>query len=198
MHEREPDKECEGVPALPPTVADDGDLRWDWVQTAEYIADVESRIGDHWQWQAADGNDPPKGDSSRPGFVIVGRRAYIEFVATVASGIAEHGQAFAAWAQLVKDSSELRHFEEAYLGRYESVEHFALAVLAELGPQLIDDPSEDGQLRVVGNPRELAELLQQRGDVSAVDDPDGGVFVFQDFRRGAEDQSPASEGGGDD
>jgi hypothetical protein len=198
MHERESDKECESVPALPPTIADDGDLRRDWVETAEYIADVESRIGDHWQWQATEGHGPPEDDSSRPGFVIVGRRAYIDFVATVASGITEHGQAFAAWAQLVKDSTELRHFEEAYLGRYESVEHFALAVLAELGPQLLDEPSENGQLRVVSNPRELAALLLQRGDIRVVSYLESGVFVFRNTDFSDDERAGATEGGRDE
>ena len=199
MNERQPDNEQREVPTVTAQVADDGDVRGDWLETAEYIADVESRLGASWQWEAVDGRGrPPDDDSSWPGFVLVGRRAYIDFVAAVASGIIEHGPAFAAWAQHVTDARDLHHFDDAYLGRWESVEHFALAVLTEVGPQLVDEPGEDGQLRVVSNPRELAELLQRRGDVSVADDPEGGVFVFQDFRRGDDQASPASEGGGDE
>ena len=198
MHERQPEREPEETPAVTANVADDGDLRGDWLETAEYIADIESRLGARWQWEAVEGRGgPPEEDSSRPGFVLVGRRAYIDFVAVVASGIIAHGPAFAAWAQHVPDPRELHHFDDAYLGRYESVEHFALVVLAELGPQLIDDPGEVGQLRVVANPRELAELLQRRGDVSALADPEGGVFIFQGFRRGGDEHSEA-DGGEDD
>lgn len=58
----------------------------------------------------------------------------LERVARVARGIAQHGPAFAAWAELHDgDESMLDQFEDAYLGEYESPAEWAHEVLLDGG-----------------------------------------------------------------
>jgi antirestriction protein len=56
-------------------------------------------------------------------------------VSAVARGIAQHGESFAHWADLIgsNDPDELSHFEDAYLGRWESLEAYADELLDDLG-----------------------------------------------------------------
>ena len=65
----------------------------------------------------------------------------LETVSRIATGIAEHGPAFAHFAALVgtTDSGELTGFEDAYLGHFESVQAYAEELLDDLGYEdLID------------------------------------------------------------
>ena len=55
-------------------------------------------------------------------------------VARIAKGIAEHGPAFAAWAEHVgTDSEALDEFEDAYMGEWESAADFAEEMLDDTG-----------------------------------------------------------------
>lgn len=61
----------------------------------------------------------------------------LEIVAAVARGIAEHGPAFAIWAELHgADPDMLAQFEDAYIGHYDDPEDWAREVLAHLDQQL--------------------------------------------------------------
>ncbi|MGZ6609003.1 MAG: antirestriction protein ArdA [Solirubrobacteraceae bacterium] len=65
----------------------------------------------------------------------------LESVAAIASGIASHGTAFAAWASLLDRcqwESELCKFEDRYLGHYDSLNSWAADVLEECDVQLED------------------------------------------------------------
>jgi antirestriction protein len=53
------------------------------------------------------------------------------YVHTLATGIREHGDAFAAWAQLAAEPGLLADFERSYLGRFKNV--------TEYSQQLVDE-----------------------------------------------------------
>jgi hypothetical protein len=188
MHERRLKEDDEEIlPALTARVCDDGGLPGDWMETAENIADAEERIALRWRnpmsrsFPVRDGRD-----HLEPGFVLLGSRKSLAFIGETVSGITEHGEVFAAWARHVRgDPKELQRFADAYLGRWESVEAFIGQVLDELPPVITAGADGDHQLGVLTNAVELADELQRRGDICAIDNPEGGVWIF----RGARDQS---------
>jgi antirestriction protein len=106
-------------------------------------------------------------------------------VARIALGIAEHGPAFAHWAALIDttDTEELEHFEDAYLGEYESVEAYAEALLDDLGyPDLIEHAiPEHLQPYIHLDVEAFARDLELSGDITT-SDTDGGVYVFDQQR----------------
>jgi antirestriction protein len=59
----------------------------------------------------------------------------VNFVSRIASGIADHGEAFAHWVSLtgVRGPDDLDRFSDAYLGCFESVEAYAEQLLDDIG-----------------------------------------------------------------
>lgn len=104
----------------------------------------------------------------------------IDLVARIARGIEEHGQAFAAWAE-VNEGSQPRFddFEAAYLGHYDSVEDYADHLADELGytAELARLPEALSRyLRFHSDA--LASDLEQSGDIYTFPNPQGGVWIF--------------------
>lgn len=104
----------------------------------------------------------------------------LAWVSGVAQGIAEHGLAFAAWADVVEEPALLQDFEEAYIGEYDSLEAYAEEVITELGYDELLDQAVPASLRpyvridVAG----MARDLQLAGDLYVVRSDDGGVWIF--------------------
>lgn len=105
----------------------------------------------------------------------------LRIVAAVARGIREHGDAFAAWAEL-HDAEEtmLASFEDAYLGEYDSAEAWAETVIEDLGLQArIDEALPEELARYVRLDAESwAHDAWLNGDIYIVHKPDGGVWIF--------------------
>lgn len=168
------------------SIRKDGRLRDDWKHVAGVIAHIEGGIAlSRFPQQHADA-DLPSDDELQPGFVMVGRRRGLEAIAETAGGIIDHGQAFRAWADLVGDDPEaLGLFEEAFLGRWDSVTKFAEQLIAESDGSLATDSAS-----------ELAKELQRSGDVLAVPSRDGGVWMFgAPEKEPGHDEAGADEGG---
>jgi len=104
----------------------------------------------------------------------------VAWVATVARGIAEHGLAFAAWADVMQDEALLDGFEIAYLGHFDSVEAFAEQLVDDLGYQQVLDDAVPEQLQpyIRIDCSALARDLQAGGDIHVVPANDGGVWLF--------------------
>ena len=108
----------------------------------------------------------------------------LEHVATVARGIAEHGPAFAAYAELHDgDASMLSSFTDAYLGEYDSTTAWAEAFMDESGA------SETIERMAQEHVGDLARYVQidtdswaqdawLSGDVAVIHRPEGGVWIF--------------------
>lgn len=105
----------------------------------------------------------------------------IDLVARIANGIAEHGYAFAAWADLNESEPQrFNDFSDAYLGHFDSVTDYAeqeadafgfddsLGILPEALRQYLRFDIEG-----------FARDLQLSGAIAAVDDPSGGVWIFR-------------------
>ena len=103
MHEREPNGDDEKpMPVYMTSIseADDVGLRGSRMDAAEYIAAMEERIArrlsvpkfDKSAWR--DGHD-----HTEPGFLYVGDRESLQFIAEMAAGIARHGKAFTFWVR---------------------------------------------------------------------------------------------------
>lgn len=116
----------------------------------------------------------------------VGEQESVSYVTAVARGIAIHGPAFAAWADLRTDDADqagqacLDGFEDAYLGEYDSLEAYAEHLVSELGyNQLLDERlPEHLRAYVEINLRGLASDLRLGGEVQVCDRDGGGVWVF--------------------
>lgn len=110
----------------------------------------------------------------------IGEYESVEWITEVARGIAEHGAAFAAWANHAgSDRESLAGFQGAYLGEWESVEDYAAGLLDDLGAtaalaQLDEWLQPYVDLDVAG----FARDLEVGGDITTVEKPDGGVWVF--------------------
>ena len=104
-------------------------------------------------------------------------------VARVATGIGQHGPAFAAWASLVGiDSERLDDFDSAYMGEWESGAAWAEESLDDLG---LLEPFMDAlppmlrpyvRIDFEGYFRDLVA----NGDISVVEKAEGGMYVFWD------------------
>lgn len=103
-------------------------------------------------------------------------------VASVARGIALHGQAFSAWAaEGLAAPDELARFEESYLGEWSSAESYAESLIDDFGIMVQVERVVPEGLRpyVVFDVAGFARDLVLGGDVSAVDRQEGGVWIFR-------------------
>jgi antirestriction protein len=115
------------------------------------------------------------------GSVRLGENESISYVSRLSQGIAEHGRAFAAWAEVTDDEASLDQFEEAYLGHYDSSEAYADQLVEDLGYQRTLDDVLPEHLRpyVNFNLAGLAQDLRLNGDIRVAHDDQGGVWIFQ-------------------
>jgi len=102
------------------------------------------------------------------------------WVSRVARGIAEHGLAFAAWADHVGDDDDaLNQFDDAYLGDWHSLRDYADELLDDLGyTRAIDDAIPEAlQPYVELDVEAFARDLELGGDITVVEH-DRGVWIF--------------------
>lgn len=105
----------------------------------------------------------------------------LEQVARVARGIAQHGPAFAAWAELHDaDPTMLDQFEDAYLGEYESPAEWAREVLHDGGLDEAINRAVAESLRpyVHIDYVEWVRDAHLAGDIHIEWKDDGGVWIF--------------------
>lgn len=106
-------------------------------------------------------------------------------VSEIATGIAQHGPAYAVWANEERqDSASPDQFEQAFLGSFDSPEQWA--------EQFMDDTGVSAALEQLLQ-HSLGHLLpyvqidlagwvrdaQLSGDITVHDRPDGGVWIFR-------------------
>lgn len=111
----------------------------------------------------------------------LGEYEALSTIARIANGIAEHGPAFAAWADHVglRETEQLAEFEDRYQGEWESAEAFAEDMLEQGGAQQIVEQAPVWlQPYLSLNAAGFAHDLQLGGDIITVDRPDGGVWVW--------------------
>jgi antirestriction protein len=164
-----------------------GILHGEWIDAAREVVDIHADIQslldasptangrgepvEDWAIFDADGFD---GHPLAP-------RERIETISRLARGIAEHGPAFVAWSHIVGIDNEaaLAGFEQAYLGRFNSVEDYARTIMQELG-YLDEITGLSPRVRRYLDIRwdRLAHDIWTSGDVEIVHAGGGGVWVF--------------------
>ncbi|MCW2538726.1 MAG: antirestriction protein ArdA [Frankiales bacterium] len=124
-------------------------------------------------------------DHENFGDATVSEQDSIDRLSRIAKGITEHGQAFAAWAELTdfdatEDADTDERFSEAYLGEYDSLEAYAEQLLDDLGYQeLLDRALPEHLHRYVEiNLAGFAQDLWLSGDVALCHKQGGGVWLF--------------------
>jgi antirestriction protein len=119
-------------------------------------------------------------DTDNFGACRIDQHEDLEWVSAVAKGIAEHGPAFAAWADVMDDPERLPDFEEAYLGEYDSLEAYAEELISDLGYDDLLDRVVPPSLRpyvdinIVG----YAQDMWLNGEVQVYHRSGGGVWLF--------------------
>jgi len=120
-------------------------------------------------------------DHDNFGPLHVGEQADIGYITAVARGIAEHGPAFAAWADLAGDDREqLDKFEDAFLGTYDSLTAYVDQLVDDLGYQDLIDEALPESIRpyVRINTEALAHDMRLSGDIHAEDATDDSTWIF--------------------
>lgn len=103
----------------------------------------------------------------------------LSWISRVAKGIAEHGPAFAAYADVVEDEELLDGFDTAYLGHYDSLHAYVEQLVNDLGYDRILDENLPATVRPyvkIDIATTAADLLR---DLHALPAADGGVWIFK-------------------
>lgn len=105
----------------------------------------------------------------------------IDLVTRLARGIAEHGFAFAAWADVHEgDEAQWDTFSEAYLGHFDSITDYADQLIDDLGyTERLEALVPDHLIPYVAiDTAQLGRDLYYGGDINTVTADDGGIWVF--------------------
>lgn len=165
-----------------------GRLHGEWIDAAQdaddLYRDVQAMLARSPETQLT--GDPAEEwaihDYEGFGPVRLGEYESLEVVARLASGIAEHGLVFAAWAELsdARDPAMLGRFDEAYQGSFESRVAFAEHVIEELEIETRLQEHVPDWLRsyVSIDYQGIAQELEISGDIAFADRESGGVHVF--------------------
>lgn len=103
------------------------------------------------------------------------------WISRVAKGIAEHGLAFAAYADVMEDEALLAGFEDDYLGHYDDLHTYVEELINDLGYDRILDEALPASIRpyVKIDITATARDLELGGDLHVVRANDGGVWIFR-------------------
>lgn len=109
----------------------------------------------------------------------------IDQVSRIARGMAEHGYAYAAWADVFdgEDASlDIESFRESYLGHYDSVTNYVEQLAEDLGyEQELDKLPEHIRQYTRINYAAIARDMELSGDIATVPDPSGGMWLFRTY-----------------
>jgi antirestriction protein len=107
----------------------------------------------------------------------------IEMVSRIARGIAEHGYAYSAWADVYDGepaSFDIDSFQEAYLGHYDSVTDYVEQMADDLGyTRELEKLPEHLQAYARIDYAAIARDMHLSGEIATVDDPNGGIWIFR-------------------
>jgi len=159
-----------------------GNLHGAWIDAARVPSDIQADI-DAMLAQSLEANAEEFVifDHDQFGLYRINEHDPIDLVAQIARGIKEHGYAFAAWADIHEGYVDLRDdFTEAYLGHYNSVQDYVDRLADELGyAEQLDKVPESLQPYIRFDCEALAHDMELSGDIYAVRDPAGGVWIFR-------------------
>ncbi|WP_408655240.1 antirestriction protein ArdA [Jatrophihabitans sp.] len=162
----------------------DGLLHGAWIEAArepeQIEADIQAVLAAS-PWTARTGEPAEEWgifDFDNFGACRLDQHEDLAWVSGVARGIAAHGLAFAAWADIAEDRELLADFDEAYIGQYDSLHAYVEQLINDLGyDQLLDrvvPPSLRPYVKI-----DLAATAQDLdADLHTVEAAEGGVWLF--------------------
>jgi antirestriction protein len=161
-----------------------GVLHGAWIDAAREPEDIQADINDILDSsREPDAEEWAIHDYEQFGRWRVHEYDSIEQVSRIARGIAEHGYAFSAWADVHDGepaSFDIDSFQEAYLGHHESVTDYV--------EQMADDLGYTGELEKLPEHLQayaridyaaIARDMHLSGEIATVDDPNGGLWIFR-------------------
>lgn len=104
----------------------------------------------------------------------------LDWISAVATGIQQHGLAFAAWADVVEEPTLLLDFDQTYRGHYDSLHSYIEQLINDLGYDRILDEALPAELRPwikIDITATANDLL--RSDLHAIPADNGGVWIFR-------------------
>ncbi len=102
----------------------------------------------------------------------------LDWISGVATGIAEHGPAFAAWADVVEEPGLLDNFDAAYLGHYDNLHAYVEQLINDLGYDELLDRAVPSSLRPYVKIDVAATARDLDGDLHVLAADGGGVWIF--------------------
>jgi antirestriction protein len=113
--------------------------------------------------------------------LLLAENESLEVICRLAAGVRVHGAAFAAWADVCgRDPVRLARFDAAFLGAYRRRADYAADLVA--ASQALDRAREAVPRSLTAYVRidldALVDDLERYGRITAVERPDGGVWIF--------------------
>jgi antirestriction protein len=163
-----------------------GILHGVWIDAAQTEADLHHDIQAMLStspWAARSGEPAEEWsifDSDNFGPCRIDENENLSRVSAVANGIAAHGAAFAAWANIVDDDDGLATFQEHYLGHYDDVHDYVVLSVEESGYDDLLDEVIPADLRpyVDIDTLAMARDLELSGEIARVAATVCGVWLF--------------------
>ncbi|SKK23643.1 antirestriction protein [Mycobacteroides abscessus subsp. massiliense] len=161
-----------------------GRLHGRWIEAAREPEDIQADIN-----AILDSSSEPNAeewaihDYEQFGRWKVGEYDSVEQISRIARNIAEHGYAYSAWADVFDGddaSFDIDSFHEAYLGHYDSVTDYVEQMADDLGyeAELAKLPEHlQGYAHI--DYTAIARDMELSGDIAAVQDPNGGLWLFR-------------------
>jgi antirestriction protein len=164
-----------------------GTLHGAWIDAAREVADLQADIE---QMLAASPLTVATGERAEEwavhdydgfGSLRLDEHEGLGWISRVARGIAEHGRAFAAYADVMQQEELLDGFDTDYLGHYDSLHAYIEQLVNDLGYDRILDENLPASIRpyVKIDVAATADDLRLGGDLHALPASDGGVWIFR-------------------
>lgn len=158
----------------------------DWIDASQDLEDIHADLQRilarslHAHWTGEPSEEWAIHDYDGFGSVQLHEYESLDVVCALGKGIAEHGLAFAAWAEIEdnKDIHTLERFRDAYIGEFESRQAYAEHMVGELdGDKALEALPEWLRDIVRIDYEAMVNEMETSGSVRFADHP-GGVWVF--------------------
>ena len=187
----EPHELYEAEPQLNPRIwiaswsdYNNGILHGEWTDATQTPEELHEAINDMLAASPSDPHAEEWGifDYEDFGGLKIGEQETTEAVSRLANALRVAGPAFASWCHDLDDSEcTLERFQEAYMGHWGSLQAYAEEILSDLiGTELGDFRKISGGLAqyIELDFEGFARDLYLSGDIHYGEDPDGGVWIF--------------------
>lgn len=163
-----------------------GVLHGRWIDAAREPWEIQADINDILDSSGQpDAEEWAIHDYEQFGGWKVGEYESLEMVSLIAKSIANHGYAYAAWANGFEGeaaSLDYESFQDAYLGHYDSLEDYVEQMADDLGyTRELNKLPEHLRAYTRIDYAAIARDMEASGEIATVDGPHGGVWIFRRY-----------------